>query len=162
MNIGACRHHQKRYREAIYAYQKALAIKSDLGAAHRNLIGTLEPIGDRAGLLAEHKRWAGVHPQDPAVWSDYALTLLRSGRSNPDLLDPEAAVAAARKAVAFTKEQDPKMLQTLALALGADDQHEEAVKACEKALKLIQKPDAQLKADIERALKRFKRAARNQ
>ena len=46
-----------------------------------------------------------------------------------------------------------------------DDEYEDAAAACEKALKLIQKqeqPDAQLKADLERALKRYKRASGNQ
>jgi len=46
-----------------------------------------------------------------------------------------------------------------------DDEYEDAVTTCEKALKLIEKqeqPDAQLKADLEAWLRRFKRASENQ
>ena len=71
----------------------------------------------------------------------------------------------AKKAVALTKGLDARMLQTLALALGEDDEPKEAVAACETALKVISKqeqPDAQLKADLEASLRRFKRALGNQ
>ncbi len=57
------------------------------------------------------------------------------------------------------------MLLTLALALGADDEPEEAVAACETALKLISKQEqthTQLKDALEALLHRFKRAAGNQ
>jgi Flp pilus assembly protein TadD len=93
------------------------------------------------------------------------MQLLRIARSDPDLADPEAAVAAAKKAVALTNGEDPAMLKTLALAFAENDEPEEAVKVCEKALKLISKqeqPDAQLKDDLEASLRRFKRAVENQ
>ena len=56
------------------------------------------------------------------------------------------------------------LLRTLALAQAENDEHEEAIRACEKALKLIEKqeqPDAQLKDDLER-VRRIKQALKNQ
>ncbi len=152
-------------KEAIKAYEEAARIKPDYSSAHGNLVHLLTREHDLEALLAEHKRWAEVHPNSAAKWHDYARRVLDAGRREPDLTDPAEALAAARHAVELTKEQDPKMLNTLALALHANEEHEEAVSTCEEALKLVEKqerPDAQLKADLEASLRRFKRAAGNQ
>ena len=120
---------------------------------------------DIRGLLAEHQRWAELHLDDAEPWRALAWALLRAGRQDAELGAPPRAIAAARKAVQLTENSNPKMLNTLALALAENDEHEEAITACEKALKLIEKqeqPDDDLKADLGRALKRYKRASGNQ
>ena len=163
--IGNIRVRQKEYRKAIEHYKTSIAIKGDDREAHNNLCFALVTLGDIAGLLAEQERWAEVRPEDVHNWHQYALVLLRAGRRDSDLADPDAAVAAARKAVALTEDQDPVMLHVLGLALAAEERHEEAVIACNKALKLIEKqdePDEKLRADIEASLRRYERAAGNQ
>ncbi len=70
-----------------------------------------------------------------------------------------------RKAAALTKKHDPAMPRTPTIDLAENDEHEDAIIAYEKALKLIEKkkqPDSQLKADLVRALKRYNKASGNQ
>ncbi len=154
-----------RLQDAAAAVADAIRTGPGCPDAHHNLIDLTRRHGDDRRMIAEYKRWVRVKADDPQRSQDLARALIDLGERDSDYADPEEAVVAAELAVELTKEQDPAMLATLAHAYAADDNPNQAVIACEKALKLIAKqdePDAQLKADLEASLRRYKRAAGNQ
>ncbi len=150
----------ERFDEAAHAASESVRTKPDCPTAHGLVLQVAWERHEYGDVLVEVRRWVALDSNDPTRQDHLAMQLLDIGNRDPDLANPEAAVAAAKKAVALTKEQDPKLLKTLARALGAADQREAAIRACEKALTLIEKqdePDAQLKADLEESLRRYNR-----
>ena len=164
-NLGSARRGLKQPALAEEAYRNARNLKADDQVSWNNLGNTFLGQGKVEDAIAAFRKALELKPDDATAHHNLAWELLRIARRDLDLADPEAIITAARKAVELTKEQNAKMLRTLVLALGYGDEPEEAVKVAKKALKLMEQqenPDDQLKSDIERALKRFQRAAGNQ
>jgi tetratricopeptide (TPR) repeat protein len=94
--------------------------------------------------------------------NDYAALLLTC--EPPDLRDPSAALPYAKQAVSASREKDPAILKTLALAYFLTGDREQAVVTMQKAIALLPprtSADARtpLRRELEAQLARFSRRA---
>ncbi len=89
---------------------------------------------------------------EPSMLNQIAWQIVddKSNLKNPDL---DVAVSLAERAVSLTKEQDPNILDTLALALWKKGEKERAVKLQEKAVALATKPGSGVPAGTIKELR---------
>src|SRR5262249_37536664 len=163
---------------ALAYYRKGLVIFETLRVAdpmnmhlQSDMTETLHPLARllaQTGQPAEARRMAlralsiqkALAEQPEATANDlnsYARALLTAEPS--DLRDPAAALPHARRAVEMTKENAPRMLDTMALAYYLVGDHGRAVETEQKAIILL-KADSLVRRELETNLAKFQAAAK--
>ena len=107
------------------------------------------------GLDPDRRREARERQRTPVLLPQHVETTRTLQKR-----DPPAGLAAASKAVELSKGKDPLILHTLGWAQSHNDQFGRAVETLQKALDLLE-PDSPQRAPFERALARFRTAARD-
>ncbi|NRA96021.1 MAG: protein kinase [Planctomycetes bacterium] len=144
------------HEEAVTVLATAIAEYSGDPGLHGRMVRNLEEQGAQERHRRELERWAQVNEHDATAWHDLAWQLLRWGR-RAETRDGDAALAAARKAVALSQGENPRMLFTLALAHEQSEALTEATAIAEGALAAAADIDPELRADITAALIRFRK-----
>jgi tetratricopeptide (TPR) repeat protein len=121
----------RRYENAIAAYDKALAIKPDEPDAWNNRGNALYQIGRTEEAIASYDKALAIKPDDHEAWNNRGNALLQIGRT-------EEAIAAYDKALAI-KPDDHEAWNNRGVALLQIGRTEEAIAAYDKALAI--KPD---------------------
>jgi tetratricopeptide (TPR) repeat protein len=121
----------RRYENAIAAYDKALAIKPDRSQAWNNRGVALYQIGRNEEAIAAYDRALAIKPDDHEVWSNRGVALGQIGRT-------EEAIASYDKALAI-KPDKHEAWYNRGNALGQIGRTEEAIAAYDRALAI--KPD---------------------
>ena len=148
-NLGALLSRQGQPAEAERLHRTTLEIQRRvLGDEHpdfllslSNLMYVLQAQGKKQEarpLTVEHlallKRFAERPSADAGVLNSYAWMLLTC--EYEELRDPQAALPIARRAVELSAEQDPNILDTLAVAYYMTGDLDQAIEAQKKALAL--------------------------
>ncbi len=147
---------QKRWRDALTDYDAALNLDKSLGekgvyAAMAELAGQ---DGDHKGKLDYYQRWLNAAPTSAEAMNSVAWELLTS--KDEKLRDPAAALPLAEKANAATQEQNPGILDTLALALHRTGKKTDAINMQKKALALLPNTTpAATRQEFEQHLREF-------
>src|SRR5262249_6779951 len=124
-----------RREEAIAQLREALRLAPALEDAHYNLGVLLAADGQPGPAAASFKRALDLHKDWPAASAELAWVLSTS--SDPAVRNASEALSKAERAVALTAGRDARALDALAASLAAAERFDEAVRAGERALKII-------------------------
>jgi cytochrome c-type biogenesis protein CcmH/NrfG len=145
--------------EAASAYREAIRLQPKNADAHRNLgVAYLSQgkLSESVDAMRESVRLAPNHPR----WINELAWMLVDPEGDSKLRNPKEALPLARKAVQLTGRKDVNILDTLAVALAANNELKEAVTVQEEILKLMNGKNVpgMTVADVEAALDRYKKA----
>jgi len=159
---------QKRYADAEAFYQKAVELRRrSLGASHPDTLIAMNGLAEALRgegkmdearavtreVIAHLKSRTDGPNATPMYLNDYAWLLLTC--EPPDLRDPEAALAAAEKAVALTNESNFMLLDTLAKAYYDNGDATTAASTQRKAIALLSDDQPELRRELERTLSTY-------
>jgi len=134
-NLGLAVADKGRFKEAIRHYRSALEIRPDASLSHFNLALAARRTG-LTDLAAKHLQHAvDLKPNWPVALNELAWLLATS--PDPGSRDGPRAVELARRANELTDGRDPVILDTLAAALAAVGEFDQAVTAAETALSYL-------------------------
>ena len=157
-NLGNALSSQGKLDEAIVHYREALRVEPDYVEAHNNLGNTLGSQGKFDEALAHFREAMRVRPHWRSM-DGVAWVLL--SHPDPNMRDPNQAVAFAQRAAELTKYQNPAILSTLATAYAAVGQFDRAVTTSQAALALASAARNEGLADyIRKQLELYKQAKR--
>jgi tetratricopeptide (TPR) repeat protein len=159
LDLGVALHQQGRLEEAASAYREAIRLQPKNADAHRNLgVAYLSQgkLSESVDAMRESVRLAPNHPR----WINELAWMLVDPEGDSKLGNPKEALPLARKAVQLTGRKDVNILDTLAVALAANNELKEAVTVQEEILKLMNGKNVpgMTVADVEAALDRYKKA----
>ena len=157
-NLGAALARKGLLHEAVGFLGEAVLLQPDSAVGHQNLMRVLRQLSRRDAQLAELRRWAEVNATDSEAWHEFAWGLLKIGRRDEELSDPQGAIAAARKAVGLSEGREVRMLRTLALALEMAGEKEEALEVAERGLGVIAgggEAEGEVRESLEGAVERL-------
>jgi tetratricopeptide (TPR) repeat protein len=135
-NLGVALERAGDLPGAMDEWRHVLRESPGLPEAHSNLVRVLADAADHAALRQELERWAALHPTDARAHAALARHLLHVDRIE-DLRDRPALVAASRRAVEASKNQDPALLLLLAQALEVAGERSPALETVRSALALL-------------------------
>ena len=78
-NLGTVLDRRERYAEAVFCYEKALALRGDFIEARFNLANTLKRNGDSHGAIENLEAVVAALPEFLEAWQNLALCRLESG-----------------------------------------------------------------------------------
>ena len=132
LNLGALLHELNDDNGALAHLREAVRFDPRSAAAHVKIAKILAARGDVTGAIAALRRANELLPDDSVIANDLAWCLA----TTPGLLPAErgAALALARQASAQAGGNEPNVLDTLAAALAANGQYEEAIRTVEQAI----------------------------
>ncbi len=159
-NLGFLLASESREDEALSHLSAALRLGSDEAEVHfarANLL--LAARREREGIAALH-RAVGKRPDWLAPTNNLAWHLVSA--SDEDLRDPVEALRLARRAATLSKHANPSVLETLAVALEANQETKRAAAVFDEALALARTMgDAQLVARLSAHRRRLSRSPRS-
>jgi tetratricopeptide (TPR) repeat protein len=120
-----------RTTDAMHHLRRAIELDPKNAGAHANLAVVLEQSGDLAGAVTHLRQAIAIDPQRHATMKSLAWILATS--SEKSLRRPEEAVDLARRAVSLVPQPDALYLDTLAAALAAAGQYEQAQETARRA-----------------------------
>ena len=122
---------QGQLDEAIEHYERAVEAQSDYAFAHIGLASALRVKGEFNRALVHFGEANRLLPNQPMAIGGMAWILTTS----PDekVRRPEEAIRLAQQAAQLTQQRDPAVLDTLAAALAAAGQFDQAVKLAQAA-----------------------------
>jgi len=123
-----------KINEAIEQFHQVIEIDPDDAEARYDLADILEAQGKITEAVEQLNQALKTAPEYLDALNRLAWIL--ATYPNPNVRDPNRAVALALRAEKLTDSQDPDVLRILAAAYAANDQVELAVQAAEKALNL--------------------------
>jgi tetratricopeptide (TPR) repeat protein len=131
--LGVVRESQKRYDEALAAFERAVALDAQMGPAYHGAGRILrEQKKDTAGSLTRLEKAAALAPEEPAVLTDFAVSLY-------DAKQGEKAIPLLQKAVATPDYKNPMGLTVLGLALKDKGSYADALGYFERGSELAPK-----------------------
>jgi tetratricopeptide (TPR) repeat protein len=109
--------------------------------------------------MAELRKLIEQEPENAVLLNALAWTLV-DPKGDASIRDPKEALPLARKAVELTRRKDAAILDTLAVALAANNEFKEAVDVQEEILKLMNGKDVpgMTVAEAEAAIDRYRKA----
>ena len=137
--------------EAIAVLERAVVLDPDLALSHMILGQARNSSGDEAGAAASFERWRELDPQDPGALN--AIAWLYATAKDPTVRNPEMALFFAERAVQFSEERDPSILDTLAESHYVNGNFDEAIEIEKKVLTMA--PDNDV---FREQLSKFERA----
>jgi tetratricopeptide (TPR) repeat protein len=144
---GATRLQLRHWRDSVALFERALAVTNENALAHAQLGAAYEAQGRISDTIRHYRDAVRIRPGYMKAANNLAW-LLATAR-DPALRDPAAAVDLAERAVALSREPDPAVLDTLAVAYAAAGRFDDAVAAGERALRAAQaKPDPALTQEL--------------
>jgi tetratricopeptide (TPR) repeat protein len=131
-NLAGALRSQNRIDEAVHHFREALRLRPDQPIAHYNLALTLMLTGPYDEMLHHFREAVRLKPD----WSIALRQLARILATQPDstVAELEEARQLAERAVELTQRQDPRALDTLAIAYAAAGDFEAAIKTAEAAI----------------------------
>jgi tetratricopeptide (TPR) repeat protein len=132
-NLGLALVQKGSLDEAIAHYQGALQLDPDYADAYNNLGTALVLKGRMAEALARFQKALALAPTNPNVQNNLALFLVTS--AEPSQRDAARAIQLARQANGLTGAQNPLYLRTLAVALAAGGQFNQAAQTAQRGWK---------------------------
>ncbi len=153
-NLGNLLARLGQLEEAIQHYEKALEIKNDYAFAHIGLAGALRAKGDLRRALDHFRQADRLLPNHPLVLSGMAWIL--ATHSDEKVRQPESAIHLAQQAAKLTQRRDPTVLDTLAAAMAAVGQFDQAVQWAQAAIDMANSAgDRQLAEQIRQRLEGY-------
>ncbi len=132
-NLGNVLSSQGKLDEAVSHYREALRIEPNFVEAHNNLGNALGSQGKFDEALVQFREALRVRPHWPSMDGMASVLLIHP---DPNIRDPNRAVAFAERAAELTKYQNPVVLNTLATAYAAVGQFDRAIATSQTALAL--------------------------
>ena len=157
MNLAGALLQSGQYEEAIEQYLVASTLRNGDHQPHLRLGEAFRKSG-RDDLAAKHLETAiKLKPRDarPVL----RLAWLRATSPDAEARNGKQAVQLAARLNKATGNRDPRVLDTLAAAYAEAGQFEEAVKAAERALQVIDAKAGELAAAINTRLNRYREGA---
>ena len=146
--LGCALGRKGRAEEAMTRYREALAIQPELAEAHYQLAVLLLARDDVAEASRHFREATRLKPDWVEALNN--LAWLQATQPEARLRDGQAAVAMAARAVALTRTNDARLLDTLGAALAEVGRFPEALDAARTAARLAQASGAaQLGQEIE-------------
>ena len=143
-----------KYDKAIIHFNEALRLKPNWPQPHNNL-GNIYYYQDRFDLAVVHwKQTVNLKPDSTEALNNLAWILAAS--LDPNLYNPPEALKFAEKACELTNYQQPRMLDTLAVAYAAAGEFTKAIETAEKAVQLADDDNKNLTAQIQKRIKLYK------
>ncbi len=129
-NLGALLHAKGDTQEAIRHLRLALALEPS-GAAHFNLAAALQSLGELQEAESHFRQALSLIPDDAQVHHFLGRNLAAQGRSRE-------AVSELQEAARLTRESDPEILDSLAVAYASEGRLQEAVATARRAITLAE------------------------
>lgn len=123
-----------RLDEAIHEYREALKLRPDYASAHNNLGTVLSAQGKLAEAVPHFRDAVRLDPTNVQGQRNLAWHLATMPGQSADAI--EEAMRAGERAAQLTAQNDPQVLDTLAVAYAAAGMFERAVATAERALSL--------------------------
>jgi tetratricopeptide (TPR) repeat protein len=120
--------------EAIAQFQSAVQIAPGFAAARSNLGNALLRASRAEEALAQYQAALGIEPANPYLLNNVAWLLATC--TNALVRDGARAVDAAQRAERLSRDQDPRILGTLAAAYAETGRFPDAITAAQRALEL--------------------------
>jgi Flp pilus assembly protein TadD len=133
-NFGTVLFREGKIDDAIAEWQKALAIQPYDPEARTSLGSAFGKKGMLREAIAEYQQALKVAPSNRLAMNNLAWILATS--SDASIRDGAKAVALAHEAIQLSRDEDPKLLRTLAAAYAESDRFSEAVAAAEQAMQI--------------------------
>ena len=131
--LGVAAVREGRFVEARPLLERALA-EPDAAASVHAAMGMLELVAGNGAAAARHSR-AALRLDPQLAWAANNLAWILATSPDPELRDPEQAVALAEQVVAGEPDPDPNHLDTLAAAYAAAGRGDEAVATAERGIR---------------------------
>lgn len=144
-----------QFEQAAKAYEQVLERKPDDVAGYIAAALEYDRAGQPANAIAVLRRGLAAKLDDPRLYNDLAWRLATC--ADDAQRDPEQAVQFARKAVDATGAESYNELDTLAAALAANGQFEQAIATAEQALQIAQNADPAATDRIAKRLEGYRR-----
>jgi len=162
INLGELLQKRGELEASLAHLRAAVEYDPSRAPAHMNLANVLLRIGRRDEALHEFREATRLDPHAPKPLSGAAFIL--ATHPDPSTRDPAEAVRLAERAVDISKQQEPIVLLTLALAHDAAGQRDRAIHAAERALQSAtelgaKREEQQIRAQLERFRADAKRSA---
>jgi tetratricopeptide (TPR) repeat protein len=136
---GQFRIKQQRNKEALADFEAA--VEHDPSLAEKGIYSAMAELAERQGdhktKLDYYQRWMKAQPTLPDAINAVAWELLTS--KDESLRNPSAALPLVEKANALTRESNPGILDTYAMALAKSGRKSDAVATQKKALAMLPK-----------------------
>jgi tetratricopeptide (TPR) repeat protein/mono/diheme cytochrome c family protein len=134
-NLGSVLIRLDRSDEALTFLRRALKLDPNYADAEYNVAHALVSERHPRDAIAHYQRALTLRPDWPPVLSELAWLL--AVNSDASLRNPGQAVAFAERAVALTRNRDPRTLDVLAAASAAVGRFDQAVTAAQAAIDLL-------------------------
>ncbi len=146
---------QGKLDEVVSYCRDILHIERDEAEIYQEIGETLIARGEAKQAVEYFKKASQLAPAQPApaIW----LARIFATYPDPNVHDPDTAIAFAKHAAELTNYNDPAILEILAQSYAANNQHDLAVKTIEDAISLLAaEPNSQFVNYLREQLQRYK------
>jgi len=155
INLGKALTMLGRPEEAIESFRQAVALNPQSSAAHVRLGFSLSAQGETTAAIHHLRKAIELRPEmlEPRI----ALAWMLATHSDPEIRNPEEALALARQNAIETAHRNPRVLDVLAAAYAANLQWDEAEQTAQAALDaLTPQQRGRFEAIIEQRLELYR------